>query len=37
MIALISEAVELVRDRMRRTRQELGVLPRKTQAIIRHA
>lgn len=37
MIALIAEAAELVRDRMRQTRHELGVLPHKTRAIIRHA
>ena len=37
MIASIAEAADLVRDRMRRTRHELGVLPHKTQAIIRYA
>ena len=37
MIASIAEATDLVRDRMRRTRHELGVLPHQTQAIIRHA
>jgi hypothetical protein len=37
MIASIAEATDLVRDRMRRTRQDLGVLPHQTQAIIRYA